>query len=276
MTTAYNLRNKMYRSGAAGRQTRLDPGSGGTLIVTPVDRAVCTMSGAGARTLEAAANIGVGTTILLISQTDGVVVNGKYMNANEWGTAVVVENSSGTHAWVLDNSSTQNHVNLEVPCSLWRIHDAPNTVLLAGAGVEDDMGVNAGTYGTSVQSLNVLDNGGGGETFYARAQIVVPSNYIQGHELKLILTVNEVVACGTSASLDVSAYRVAVPDTDLIATAAQSIVGASDTDYSFTLTSTAIEPGDILDVRLVIVLTNAAGDRGDYDIDVVRLTTLGE
>jgi len=276
VTTAYNLRNKMYRSSLADRGTRLDPGAGGTIIVSPVDRGVVTLVGAGARTMEAAAGLGVGTSVMIQSHTDAIVVNGIYVNADEWGVATVVQNAAGTKSWVIQSSSTSQHVNLEIPVTSWRIHDAPETVLLTGAGIDDDMGCNAGTYGTTVQSLNALDNGGGGETFYARQQVVVPMNYAQGHALKLILTVNEVVACVSAATLDVEVHRVTVPAADICATAVQSIVGAAPTDYDFDITSTAVQPGDILDIRIVMVLTADAGERGDYDIDVVRLTTLGE
>jgi hypothetical protein len=204
------------------------------------------MSTAGARTLEAAAKIGLGTSILCLSQTDAVVVNGFYINDGEWVEFVVVNNASNAHEWAVKSSSTASAgtVDMQLPVSGWRIHDAPESVLLTGAGITDDMGVNAGTYGTSVQSLNSLDAGGAGETFYARQQVVVPANYLQGDVLKVICTVNEVVACATSATLDVECYRVDVPATDLCATSAQSIIGASDTDYDFTLTSTAIKPID--------------------------------
>ena len=189
MTTAYNFRNKMYRSSAADRATRLDPGAGGTIIVTPVDRATVKLVGAGARTLEAAANIGVGTSILIISATDGVTVTDgsgtAYMNANEWGMAHVVENTAGTHSWSLFNASTQNHVNKALELLEGRVHDAPMTRLTAGAGATDDFGVTIGTYGTSAPSLNALNVGAGAEPFYARYQVQVPTNYIQGQVLSL-------------------------------------------------------------------------------------------
>ena len=108
MTTAYNLRNKMYRSGLADRSSRLDPGSAGTLIVTPVDRAVCTMTDAGTRTLETAAGLGVGTTVLCISQTDAVVVAGAVsitINDGEYVEFVVSLDSSGDKQWVVKSST---------------------------------------------------------------------------------------------------------------------------------------------------------------------------
>ena len=108
MTTAYNLRNKMYRSGLADRSSRLDPGSDGTLIVTPVDRAVCTMTDAGTRTLEAAAGLGVGTTVLCISQTDAVIVAGAVsitINDGEYVEFVVSLDSSGDKQWVVKSGT---------------------------------------------------------------------------------------------------------------------------------------------------------------------------
>lgn len=263
----------MYRSGAADRQSRLDPGAAGTIIVTPVDRAVCVMTGAGARTLEAAALIGVGTTILLVSQTDAVTVSGNYLNDGDWVLMSVVLDGSGAHTWSALSNSTAHIVDVTVPLLDARVFDAPTTLLPAGAGATDDMGMNTGTYGTTNPTMNSLDVGGGGEAFNARIQIQVPTNYVQGDVLTLEVNVTEVVACVTSATLDLTCYRTAAPTVDICATAVQSIVGATATDYDFTLTSTGILPGEILDVVLTTTLTAAAADRGDYDINEIKLAS---
>ena len=108
MTTAYNLRNKMYASGSAGRASRLDPGSDGVLIVTPVDRAVCEMTGAGTRTLEAAAGVPIGTSVLCLSQTDAVVVAGAVsitINDGEYVEFVVTKNASAAQQWVVKSGT---------------------------------------------------------------------------------------------------------------------------------------------------------------------------
>lgn len=106
MATAYNLRNKMYASGSAGRASRLDPGSAGTLVVTPVDRATCVLSGAGARTLEAAAGVPVGTSILCMSQTNAITVNGMTINSGEYVEFTVTKDSSGANQWAVKTTST--------------------------------------------------------------------------------------------------------------------------------------------------------------------------
>lgn len=69
------------------------------IVVHPVDLAVCIVEGAGARTLEAAAGLGLGTRILVVSQTDGITVNGVTINDGVGVEFVVILNSSGNKAW---------------------------------------------------------------------------------------------------------------------------------------------------------------------------------
>lgn len=108
MSTAYNIRNRLYQSGSAGRATRVDPGSGGTVIVTPVDRATLECTGAGTRTLQAAADVPLGTRILVVSHTDAVVVNSRTIDDGEAAEFVVGLNSSDAHEWKVayDSAST--------------------------------------------------------------------------------------------------------------------------------------------------------------------------
>lgn len=99
MTTAYNLRNKMGRSSEAERGSRLDPGSGGIIILNNVDRAVVVLEVVGARTLEDAAVQGLGTEILVISQTDAITCNGITIDDGEAAKFVVILDTSGDHIW---------------------------------------------------------------------------------------------------------------------------------------------------------------------------------
>jgi len=60
------------------------------------------MTGAGTRTLEAAAGVGLGTSVLCLSQTAAVVVAGAVsvtIGDGEWVEFVVVKDSSGAHEW---------------------------------------------------------------------------------------------------------------------------------------------------------------------------------
>ena len=263
----------MYRSSLADRSARLDPGAGGTIIVTPVDRAVCVMTGAGARTLETAANLGVGTEILLISQTDAIVVNGLYLNDGEWAKLVVSVNASGTNTWKTISAETAGVINQTVDLLDARVHDAMLTRLTAGAGATDDFGVTLGGIGAARDTLNALLVGAGPETFESVSMVKIPQNYVQGDVLYVRVQIDENVASAGATTIDLSAYRTEDAATDICATAAQSIIGATSTVYTFTLTSTGTQPGELLALHLTMSITAAAAERGDYEVEEIRLTT---
>ncbi len=105
MATAYNIRNKLFRSSLADRGSRVDPGTGGVIIVGPVDRAVATLTGAGARTLEPATGVGLGTEILCCSVTASVTVNTIAIDAGEFAKFLVTLDSAGVKEWSLITSS---------------------------------------------------------------------------------------------------------------------------------------------------------------------------
>jgi len=105
MATAYNVRNRLAQSSNADRASRVDPGAGGTIAVSPVDRATVVLTGAGTRTLEAASGIGVGTEILCVSQTNAVVVNGVTLNDGEYAIFRVTLDSAGANQWVVVSST---------------------------------------------------------------------------------------------------------------------------------------------------------------------------
>ena len=100
--TAYNIHNKLARATDSDRRSRVDPGSGGTIRVTPVDRATVECTGAGTRTLEDATTLGVGTSVLCLSQTAAVVIAGAVsvtIGDGEWVEFTVVQSSAGVNEW---------------------------------------------------------------------------------------------------------------------------------------------------------------------------------
>lgn len=120
MTTAYNVLNKIKLARDSERSSRLDPGSAGTLIVSPVDFGVCVMTGAGTRTLEDATGLNVGTSILCISQTDAIIVAGAVsitINDGDFVEFVVTKNSSGVNQWVV-KSATDASASATFPVSI--------------------------------------------------------------------------------------------------------------------------------------------------------------
>lgn len=110
MTTPYSVRNAIERSANAKRQFVLDPGSGGTIKVAHQDLNVVRMDTSGARTLQAATSVAVGTVVLAVSTvlptyTGGgasnvTLVNGVTVNG------IIVQPGSGVHFQVVLDSST--------------------------------------------------------------------------------------------------------------------------------------------------------------------------
>ena len=99
MTTAYNVLNRLRRAKNADRGARLDPGSGGVIIVSPVDDGYCTLGSTGARTLEDATLLGVGTRITIVSQAAGASCNTVALADGEFTVFIVITNSSGVNVW---------------------------------------------------------------------------------------------------------------------------------------------------------------------------------
>ena len=118
MSTAYNIRNRLAASSNASRSSRLDPGSGGTIIVSPVDRATVVCTGAGTRTLEAAAGVGVGTEILVVSQTNAVIVNSVTLDDGEYAIFRVTLDNSGAEQWTVISSSVLNTIATLTPTDI--------------------------------------------------------------------------------------------------------------------------------------------------------------
>ena len=105
MTTAYNIRNKLARSSNADRAARVDPGSAGIIVVSPVDRATCVINTAGGRTLEAASGLGVGTTIRVFATVASVTVNSVAVSDGASKEFVVGQDAAGANEWQVSASS---------------------------------------------------------------------------------------------------------------------------------------------------------------------------
>jgi len=286
MTTAYNLRNQLYFSGEAGRQVIKDPGVNGTIIVTPFDHSVVRLDTAGDRTLETATQVPLGTTVLVCSTIDGNAITNSFPNVgiDDGGFVLftVTLNGSGVNRWVPISSSNiasgaaPGVGDMDIPIgNNWRAPTALHTNLAAAdsAGI---LGLETGTLATAGSTLNVTVATPAGDTFSARCNTIqLPSNYSAGTDLTLNVTVNETVAA-TTATVDAVCCGSDDGATDIVATAAQSIVGAAPATKSFTLTGTGLEAGDTLDLRLDITLTDVAATP-EYDITDVTIgyTTTG-
>lgn len=281
MTTAYNIRKKLGLSADAKVGHLKDPGASGTIYLDGNDLALVKLATAGTQSLQAAADVGLGTRLIVLAQA-AVTVNSVALDDGDYAEFVVTLNSSGARQWV-QGPSTDIIANVASLISLltgtktvdiaignnWRVWDAIITNL-AGADGADDLGLETGTFLTGSPTLNVTVATPSNAPFYARDPgFVVPVNYDAGTNLTLDVTVNETVAAAT-ATVDAFVVRRNAPSVDICATAAQSIVGAANTVYSFTLTGTNVVPGEVLDIRLAITLNDGAATP-EYDITKVNV-----
>ncbi len=153
-----------------------------------------------------------------------------------------------------------------IPMTWWRVWDAMQTNL-PGTPANDDLGLVGGTFGTNHASLQTSDVGGATATQYARAMIPLPSNYVAGQTVTLRFHAGmHTTIADDVATLDVSAYHCDEDRTlealgDICGTNLQSINSLTYADIDFSITPTNLSPGDLLDVRIKVVATDA-GDLG--------------
>lgn len=97
--TPYNVDSSLYRALQAQKRDLTDPGAGGTVQVFPHDLNILKIDTTGARTLQAASVLAVGT-LLLISVTAGsVTVNGTAIGDGVTSLWVVGRDASAANEW---------------------------------------------------------------------------------------------------------------------------------------------------------------------------------
>lgn len=148
-----------------------------------------------------------------------------------------------------------------VPLTLFRTWDALATNLPATAAA-DDLALITSTLGTDAPTVRTSDAKNTTVTQYARTQIPVPVEYTDSASLIIRIKCGMIttVANGT-ATIDIQAYRIARDGTvgaDICATGATTINSLTHADREFTITSTTLGPGDMLDVRVAIAITDSA------------------
>jgi hypothetical protein len=143
-----------------------------------------------------------------------------------------------------------------VPWTLWRVWDAVQTNL-PGTPATDDLGLVGGTFATAPPSIQTVDFGGTTTTAYARAQIPLPMDYVAGQSVVLRFHGGMITTIAdTTCTLDIAAYRsdeeVGISADLASAASANNIKSLVFADVDFTITATALNPGDMLDTRVSI------------------------
>lgn len=146
---------------------------------------------------------------------------------------------------------------------LWRVHDAPATVL-PGTSAADDLGVYAGTFGTGAPYVATYDvKAAGTQTLRARTLFQLPPEYVsqQAAAIRAYAGMLTTISDGT-ATLDFEAFKLdrsgAISGTDLVTTSATTINSLSFAAKDFGLSPNTLSPGDWIDIRVTIVVSDTA------------------
>lgn len=143
-----------------------------------------------------------------------------------------------------------------------RVWDAFATNL-PGTPATDDLGLESGTFGTSPPMVTAGDlKAAGATTRYARFQVQLPECYEAGETVTLSFHAGMVTTIAdTACTIDVQAYKIDKEggiSADLCSTGATTMNSLTFGPKNFLITSTALVPGDVLDVRVAIACTDAA------------------
>jgi hypothetical protein len=131
------------------------------------------------------------------------------------------------------------------------------------AANSDDLGIYAGTWGTHGRQVKSGDlKAAGSTTRYLGLQVPIPAEYEDAETVTIRIRAGmETTVADVAATVDVEAY---LPDgtgavgSDLCSTAVQSINSLTDADKDFVITSTGIVAGDVLEVRVAVLVNDAA------------------
>ncbi len=162
-----------------------------------------------------------------------------------------------------------------VPWTSWRTYDALGTNLPGAAGT-DDLGLVGGTHGTGHPAIQAGDVQGTSSTRYARAIIQLPWEYVAGQTVKLRFYAACLTnATDTTCTLDIVAYKMDGDNTisaDLASAAgANNIKATAFANTDFTITATALSPGDDIDVLLSIAYVDGGSVETIPSIGKVQL-----
>ena len=151
-----------------------------------------------------------------------------------------------------------------IPLTDLRVWDALQT-LLPGTPATDDLGLVGGTFGTATPSIRTEDLKAAGATNKrARFLVQLPWEYQAGESVTIRFKVGMITkVAGTSATIDIEAYKLQDdPDdaigSDLVSTSATSMNSLTFANIDFVITPTSLSPGDILDVRVTIAINDGA------------------
>ena len=157
--------------------------------------------------------------------------------------------------------ATDTNQILPLPFDIWRVWDSVGTVLPATSAT-DDLGYYTGTHGTAGSYIGTSDlKSAGATTRYARCLKVLPPSYVAAATVTVRFSAGCITTIAdTAATLIVDVRKVSRDRTvgaNLYAGAAVSIRSLTLAETPFALTSSGLLPGDMLDIKAAIAVTDA-------------------
>lgn len=147
-----------------------------------------------------------------------------------------------------------------IPLYNWRVWNAPISSLPAAAA-NDDLGLVYGTFGTGHDLIQTGDLKNTTTTRYARTMVTLPYNYQSAETVQIRAYAGmETTVASSSTTIDFEVYEIdgtGAISADLCATAATTINSLTYANKDFTITSTGLVAGDVLDIRMTIVVTDS-------------------
>lgn len=138
---------------------------------------------------------------------------------------------------------------------IFRKATASYSLNLSATATDPDFGITAGNIGGNSPSLRSQAASGAAKVARTRFSVALPPEYVAGGAITLrIHTRTSPLAAGTATStVDLQVYesdKEAGISSDLCATGAQDINSTTWADKDFTITPTALAPGDLLDMEI--------------------------
>ena len=142
-----------------------------------------------------------------------------------------------------------------------RVVDALHTNL-PGTAAGDDLELTGGTFGTNSPTVQTGDVASSNTTRYARMLMELPPEYVAGETVTIRCFAGmKTTISDTTATIDIECYESDKEEgigSDLCVTSAISINSLTFANADFTITATALSPGDVLDVRVTIAVNDGA------------------
>lgn len=198
---------------------------------------------------------------------DGLMVVGDLIvgGAFEFGASSVTNSMISSSANIARTKLAQDALK-KFPVNLTdlRIWDAMASILTGTAGT-DDLALITGTFGSAAPTVRTSDAKNTSVTQRARFLCRVPESYDAGEDFQIRFNAGMITTVANgSATIDLEVYEankdgtLGGSPTDLVSTSAISINSLTFANCDFVLNAAGLSPGDELDCRVTIAITDSA------------------